>query len=219
MSGGGLAFDAAEAVAHLRAADDGLAAVIDAAGPYDVDPDPDTDLFASVARSIVFQQLAGAAARTIHDRLRALLGGEVTAAAIAAAGDEELRGCGLSGAKLAALRDLAAHEQADHLPGFADARAMPESELRAALTAVRGVGPWTVDMLCIFRLGLPDVLPVGDLGVREGARIVRGLAERPTPGELAGIAEPWAPYRSVASWYCWRAVDLERAGQGPTQPR
>ena len=127
-----------------------------------------------------------------------------------AATDDDLRACGLSRAKVAAVRDLVARQRAGALPDRAALGAMPDAAVVEALTAVRGVGVWTARMVLIFNLGRPDVWPTGDLGVREGYRIIHGLDARPTPTELAALGEPYAPWRSVAAWYGWRAVHAAR---------
>jgi 3-methyladenine DNA glycosylase/8-oxoguanine DNA glycosylase len=126
---------------------------------------------------------------------------------------EALRAAGLSRAKVTAVHDLAAHTQDGTVPGPEALQGMSDDEIVKRLTAVRGVGRWTVEMLLIFHLGRPDVLPVQDLGVRKGFRIVYGLDDLPAPRKLTRFAERWRPYRSVASWYMWRAVHLER-GEG-----
>ena len=138
--------------------------------------------------------------------------GALDAAALAGAEDEALRACGLSRAKTAAVRDLAGRHLEGTLPTRADLLGMSDDEVIAALTAVRGVGPWTAQMVLIFNLGRPDVWPVADLGVQEGVRIVGGLEARPTAREMGPLGEPYAPWRSLAAWYLWRAVELARAG-------
>lgn len=164
--------------------------------------------YEAIARAIVFQQLAGAAASTIHGRVCKLTPGPrfPTAAELLALPDETLRSAGLSRGKLAALRDLATHVENGSLDFRRLVRA-PDETVVEALTAVRGIGPWTARMFLLFRLGRLDVFAPDDLGLREGARLLDGLAERPTPKELEARAEPWRPLRSVASWYLWRLVD------------
>lgn len=164
--------------------------------------------YESIARAIVFQQLAGAAASTIHGRVCKLTPGPrfPTAAELLALPDETLRSAGLSRGKLSALRDLATHVENGSLDFRRLVRA-PDETVVEALTAVRGIGPWTARMFLLFRLGRLDVFAPDDLGLREGARLLDGLAERPTPKELEARAESWRPLRSVASWYLWRLVD------------
>ncbi|HYP53136.1 MAG TPA: hypothetical protein VEQ42_06325, partial [Pyrinomonadaceae bacterium] len=158
--------------------------------------------------NIVYQQLHGTAAAAIHGRVLALFGGRLRPEDVLGARDEVLRGAGLSGAKLAALRDLAAKTADGTVPTLARLRRMPDEEIIGRLTQVRGLGRWTAEMLLIFSLGRPDVLPVGDFAVRKGFALAWGLKESPKPKELTEYGERWRPYRSVASWYLWRAVEL-----------
>ena len=208
----GLGYDPAEAVRHLRRADPTLAGLIDRAGPFALEVRKLHDPFEALARNIIFQQLHGKAAAAIHARVLALFGGgRLLPAHILEAPDEDLRGAGLSASKLAALRDLAAKTADGTVPTLARLRRMPDEEIVARLTEVRGVGRWTVEMLLMFGLGRPDVLPVGDYAVRKGFAVTYGLAEMPKPKELEAFGERWRPYRSVASWYMWRALELPRA--------
>lgn len=202
------AWDAA--LAHLRAADPTLARVIDAVGDRRLELKPAASVFEALTEAIVYQQLHGKAAATIHGRLCALFprsGGVPTPANILRATDERLRGAGLSRAKLAALRDLAARTRAGELPTIASAQTLDDAALIEQLTVVRGIGPWTVQMFLMFRLGRPDVLPTGDFGVREGFRIAYRKRAQPTADALAKYGRRWAPFRSVASWYLWRAAE------------
>lgn len=215
----GLTFDRDAALAHLRATSPELDALIEAAGRYEVDPDPDLEPFAYLLRSIVFQQLNGTAARTIHGRVLDLFGGRVpTPQQLLDTDAETLRTAGLSANKSASARDLARHARAGELPSHDELHAMSDLDIVRRMTIVRGIGPWTVHMLLLFRLGRPDVLPTGDFGVREGFRMLFGLERQPTPTQLRAAAEPWRPYRSVASWYMWRAVDLHRDGRPVVLP-
>lgn len=201
------------AVAHLRVADPKLVPVIDAVGARRLELRPASSIFAALTEAIIYQQLHGKAAATIHGRVCALYpraAGGPTPAHILKTPDERLRGAGLSGAKLAALRDLATRTKAGELPTLAEAQVLEDAVLLERLTAVRGIGPWTVQMLLMFRLGRPDVLPVGDFGVREGFRIAYRKRVQPTPEALARHGRRWAPFRSVASWYLWRAVEAGR---------
>ncbi|MBL6757603.1 MAG: DNA-3-methyladenine glycosylase 2 family protein [Planctomycetes bacterium] len=161
--------------------------------------------FHALARSIIYQQLAGAAARTIHDRVRDLTPGRrfPRPEEIDDLPDGVLRGAGLSAAKLAALRDLGDRVQRGALPLASIAR-LPDDEVVERLVEVRGIGPWTAQMFLMFRLGRLDVLAPGDLGLQEGLRRLEGLEDRPKPRELAERGERWAPLRSVASWVLWR---------------
>lgn len=206
----GLAFDWRRAVAHVKAADPKLARVIDAAGPVVLELKKTPSLFGALAEAIVYQQLSGKAAATIHGRVCALFPRAPhgpTAAHIAGVADERLRGAGLSAAKVLALKDLAKRDLAGELPTLAEARTLDDATIVERLTAVRGIGRWTAEMLLIFRLGRPDVLPVDDYGVRKGFAIAHRKRALPTPQELARHGERWRPYRTVASWYCWRALE------------
>jgi DNA-3-methyladenine glycosylase II len=165
--------------------------------------------FDELARNIVFQQLHGNAAAAIHGRVLALFGKKkLHPQDILEASESSLRGAGLSGAKLAALKDLAAKTLDGTVPTLARLRRMEDEEIIARLVAVRGIGRWTVEMLLMFRLGRPDVLPVGDFAVRKGFSLAYGLKELPKPKELVHYGERWRPYRSVASWYMWRVNEL-----------
>lgn len=203
-------YDPALATRHLSAADPKLARLIERVGPFALEPKRTTSVFASLAESIVYQQLTGKAAATIYARVLGAVSATrrgPTPAHIHGASDADLRGAGLSRSKLLALRDLALRTDAGEVPGLARARRMSDQELIERLTAVRGVGQWTVEMLLIFGLGRADVLPVGDYGVRKGYALTYGKKELPTPGQLRAHGERWAPYRTVASWYLWRALD------------
>jgi 3-methyladenine DNA glycosylase/8-oxoguanine DNA glycosylase len=201
-------YDPAEAVAHLRASDDVLAALIDRVGPFELKLLPADSLFEALLRSIVHQQLHGKAAVTIHGRVLTLLDrhGGPRAESLAAAGDEELRGAGLSRAKLAAARDLAAKCTTGAVPSLREAHRLSDDELVARLTRVRGIGPWTVHMLLIFHLGRPDVLPTGDLAIRLAFKNLYRKRHDPKPEVILRRARRWAPYRSAASWYLWRSL-------------
>ena len=207
-----LPYDAVEASHALAAADARLADAIAAVGPPTLALRP-AETFPALVRAVVYQQLSGKAAATIWGRLSAAFGDPPDAAAVAAAPDEALRACGLSRAKAASARDLAARLLDGRLPTRADLLAMPDDEVVRALTAARGVGVWTAQMLLLFNLGRPDVWPATDLGVQEGYRIVAGLEERPSPRALEEAGERYRPWRSLAAWYLWRAVDAARAGR------
>ncbi len=162
--------------------------------------------FEGLVRSIVYQQLAGAAAATIHGRVREALDGRVTPATVLAASEEALRGAGLSASKLRAIRELAAAVEEGTLP-LDELPEMPNQEVERHLTGVWGIGAWTAHMFLLFRLRRPDIWPVGDLGVRKGWALVQGSSEAPDAGELAPLGEPYRPWRSAVAWYCWRAAD------------
>jgi methylated-DNA-[protein]-cysteine S-methyltransferase len=210
FDGGALGFDPNTAVAHLRASDATLARLIDAVGPFDMQLKPTPSLFVALAEAIVYQQLTGKAAATIFARLCALFPRAhhgPTAAQVQRASDDMLRRAGLSRPKLLALRDLAQHATGGDIPTLAEVARMQDGEIIECLTRVRGIGRWTVEMLLIFRLGRPDVLPVDDYGIRKGFAIAFNKRELPTRQEVERRGVRWKPYRSVASWYLWRAVD------------
>lgn len=170
------------------------------------------DRFAALSRMILYQQLAGSAAKAIHDRLLLRLPeGRFTADGIAVLGDEDFRAAGVSGQKRSYLRSLAelTLDRRVRLQGLAS---KTEDEVIAELTQVKGVGVWTAHMFLMFTLGRPDILPVGDLGVRTAIRRLFALAEMPSPAECERLAAPWRPYASFASWYCWRSLDIKDPG-------
>ena len=218
-----LPFNPAEAVAHLRANDPRLGALIDRAGEFRLRLAPSPSPVESLLESILYQQLHGKAAATIHRRVREYFGGDPAPQLLLDTPDGPLRAAGVSGNKIKALRDLAARTLDGTVPTHAAIRKMPDAEIVERLTAVRGIGTWTVEMLLIFRLGRPDVLPVTDYGVRKGYALTfmrvpktRPLeaADLPVPEVLLRRGKKWAPYRSVASWYLWRACDLAKAKPG-----
>jgi 3-methyladenine DNA glycosylase/8-oxoguanine DNA glycosylase len=202
-------FDAAAAVKHIRRVDPELAAVIRRAGRCGLEPRLRHPPFEELLEAIVYQQLSGKAAATIYGRVRALYPRRraLDPAALLDTPDDALRCAGLSRAKLAAARDLAAKTIEGVVPTAAALRRMPDDEIVARLTAVRGVGRWTVEMLLIFRLGRPDVLPIHDLGIQKGFQLTYGTRQRPKPDRIERHGERWRPFRSVASWYLWRATD------------
>jgi DNA-3-methyladenine glycosylase II len=172
------------------------------------------DPYRMLLQSVIYQQLAGAAARTIDGRLRAPWRGRYPRPELLlAAPDAQLRAAGLSRQKIKAVRSVAEAFAARDVTNRA-LRAMDDDAVVAAVTQIHGIGEWTAHMLLMFSLGRPDVLPVGDYGIRKGAMRLYGLRELPRPRELEALAEPWRPYRSVASWYLWRAVDEAVIGPG-----
>ena len=208
---GVLSFDPEAALAHLKRCDERLARLIDVVGPFRMTQKKTSSIFHALAESIVYQQLNGKAAATIFARVCALFPGGhagLSPAAVLRASDERLRGAGLSANKLLSLKDLAKRAKAGEIPTLAEAHAMTDEALIERLTAVRGIGRWTVEMLLMFRLGRPDILPVDDYGVRKGYAVTFRKREMPAPKALAKAGEPWEPYRSVASWYFWRAAEL-----------
>lgn len=204
------AFDPVRALDHLRSSDAVLAAVIERVGPFSLELRPADSLFEALLRSIVYQQLNGRAASTILGRVRAVLDrhGGSNARAVALASDEELRGAGLSRGKLAALRDLAAKCLSGMVPTLAEVGEMGDDELVARLTEVRGIGPWSVHMLLIFHLGRSDVMPTGDFAIRSAFKKLYRKRGTPGPEAILRHSRRWQPYRSVASWYLWRSLDL-----------
>lgn len=160
--------------------------------------------FPYLVRSIVYQQLAGKAAATIHGRFVGAVGGRVNPRSIGRASDEALRGAGLSRGKLAAIRDLSDKSRRLRL---SELEYLPDDEVLERLISVRGIGPWTAQMFLMFALRRPDVWPIGDLGVRAGYAKIHGLAETPTEKEMLPLGEPYRPWRSAAAWYMWRVLD------------
>lgn len=201
--------DVPAGVRHLRAVDPSLAAVIRKAGACGLEPRLRRPPFEEILESIVYQQLSGKAAATIYGRVRSLYPRRrvLSPQALLDTPDDTLRGAGLSRAKLAAAKDLAAKTLDGVVPTAAALWRMPDDEILARLTTVRGVGTWTVQMLLIFRLGRPDVLPIHDLGIQKGFQKTYGTRQLPKPARLERAGEKWRPYRSVASWYLWRAAD------------
>lgn len=182
--------------------------------PLVVDGDPAAGHFAALVRTVVFQQLAGAAATTIHERLVAGVGGEVTPDVILDASAGNLRSVGLSQRKAETITDLA-RLVSDGRVDLAAVDGLEDDEVVAALTDVRGIGVWTAQMFLIFQLHRPDVWPVGDLGVRRGYALLHGLEQPPRETMLEHLGEPYRPWRTAAAWYCWRAVDVAPPGADP----
>lgn len=199
------------AIKHLTAADPVLGAHIKRVGAYREKPEP-REPYEALVRSIAYQQLHGNAARAIMARFVALYPDHPfpPPALVLSTSDEAMRGCGLSAAKTAAIRDIAAKAAEGVVPSRRAAARLSDTALIERLTVIRGVGRWTVEMLLMGTLGRLDILPVDDFGVREGYRVLHGLETQPKPRELAAIGEMWAPYRSVASWYLWRAADMAK---------
>jgi len=198
------------ALQHLRRADKVLARVIKKVGPCPLAPRHGVPPYQALVKSVTYQQLNGTAAETIFRRVLALFPGQRFPAPedIVAAPDEKLRSAGLSRAKTAAIKDIAAKTLEGVVPSRRVIARMSDPEIIEQLTTIRGVGPWTVEMLLMFTLGRPDILPATDYGVRSGFARVYGLKELPSPKELVAHGERWRPYRTVASWYLWRALEL-----------
>jgi methylated-DNA-[protein]-cysteine S-methyltransferase len=205
-----LPYDAEEAVAYLRERDPVLGRWIDEVGGFGLELRGDGSPYHHLTRAIVYQQLSGKAAGTIHGRLLDLFPRRrlPKPAALLEVPTERLRSAGLSRAKTAAIQDLAARTLDGTVPGRAEAAAMSDEALVDRLTAVRGVGRWTVEMYLMFGLGRPDVLAVDDLGLRKGAARISRRKGLPTPDQLRTRGKRWAPYRSVASWFLWRICEL-----------
>jgi DNA-3-methyladenine glycosylase II len=208
-------------LAQLATADPVLGGLIRAVGPCRLERQAECHPFQVLAQAIAHQQLNGTAANTILGRLVQSCGQGAfpTPEQVLAASVESLRAAGFSFAKVAALRDLAEKTLTAVVPGRSALEQLADAEIIERLTEVRGVGRWTVEMLLIFQLGRPDVLPVDDFGVRSGFRAAYGLARLPRPRALAAWGERWKPYRSIAAWYLWRALELERAGKLPEPPQ
>lgn len=202
-----MTYDLEAAMAHLAHADATMAQLIAHVGPCRLEQRGAAEPFAALLRAIVFQQISTAAASTIHGRVRALFPDDTpTPSALLAMDEETLRSAGLSRPKQRAARSLAERVLDGTVPPASEIAALPDDALIDRLTQVRGIGPWTVQMLLIFNLGRPDVLPTTDLGVQRGAMNAYGLDALPSPKGLAAMGAPWKPYRSVASWYLWRAA-------------
>jgi 3-methyladenine DNA glycosylase/8-oxoguanine DNA glycosylase len=193
------------AAKHLVTVDPAFEAIVNATGPFEPRP-PDADPFNSLARAIVFQQLAGRAARAIHGRFAALYDGHPTPDAVLDTSVEALRAVGLSANKAASLRDLA-QKSTDGTVPLDHLEELEDDEIVARVSAVRGIGRWTVEMFLMFQLRRPDVWPVDDYGVRKGFAAIYKLEAPPTPKALQPLGDPYRPHRSAAAWYCWRAAE------------
>jgi 3-methyladenine DNA glycosylase/8-oxoguanine DNA glycosylase len=205
--------DWAAACRELAARDPALGAIIERVGGDGFVSRPSRSAFESLTHSIVYQQLSGKAAETIFGRFRALYDSESFPAPerVIATPHCRLRGAGLSEAKARSIRDLAEHAARGEIPDIAELRRMSPEMIIERLTVVRGIGRWTVEMLLLFRIGHPDVLPAHDLGIRKGLARIQRRSELPEPEAVMRRGERWRPYRSVASWYLWRAAELPRA--------
>jgi DNA-3-methyladenine glycosylase II len=186
--------------------DPALAALIKRAGPMAM-RDPAADGFAAVVRSIMYQQLAGAAATAIHGRFLKLFDKGLSPEAVLALPAGSMRSVGVSGSKEAAITDLA-RKVADGTVPLDDADSLSDDELVARMVQVRGIGRWTAEMFLMFQLGRLDVWPVDDFGVRKGWAAIHKLEDQPTPKVLQPEGDRFKPYRSIVAWYCWRAVEI-----------
>ena len=220
-----LAFDLAEALQHLSERDEQLKRLIAETAAFQIDVEDAQSPYEVLLESIAYQSISGKAATTIFGRIKALgeNGRPPAPEKMMKIPTAKLRKAGLSGAKAAAMKDLAKKALAGIVPTHDEALKLSDEELVERLVSVRGIGAWTVEMFLIFRLGRPDVLPIHDLGVKKGWSVAYGKKHMPTPKELLKFGERWRPYRTVASWYMWRA--FERAGYAftnkirPRKPR
>ena len=213
-------FDTGAAHAHLASRDRKLGSWMRRIGVIDADPRwrKSFDPVDALARAILYQQLSGKAAATIVGRVEAAIESDrFHCDTLGRCDDATLRACGVSSNKLLALRDLAMRESAGEIPTLRRMATMDNDAIIAALVPVRGIGRWTVEMMLMFRLGRPDVLPVDDLGIRKGTQIVDKLDAMPTPKQLAQRGERWGPYRSYASFYLWRIADFAAEAKAPTK--
>lgn len=194
---------------RLKNADPVMAQLIKRVGPFKMQTEFELTPFEALLRAIVHQQLSMKAAAAIHTRVTALYGDEIKPRALLNTDAQTLRDAGLSKAKVLAVKDLAERRLDGTVPDLEVLQQESNEHIIDRLSSVRGVGRWTVEMMLIFRLGRPDVLPVDDLGVRKGYHFAYRTNELPTRKELVEAGQAWAPYRSVASWYLWRAAELD----------
>jgi DNA-3-methyladenine glycosylase II len=201
-----------DALRHLRRGDPVMAQLIRRAGPFTPRPERGRSPYESLLRSVAHQQLTGNAARTILGRFCALYEGNryPLPDELIATPDERLRGVGFSRAKAASLKDIAAKTLDGTIPERRALARLSDEAIIERLTEARGVGRWTVEMFLMFTLGRPDVLPVDDYGIQNGYRLAYGKRRLPKPQVLARFGERWAPYRTTAAWYLWRAVEIDR---------
>jgi DNA-3-methyladenine glycosylase II len=204
-----LPFDHLKAHEFLRGIDKRLARVIEKTGAFQFKLDECDSVYESLLEAIAYQSISGKAAATIFARIKALGSNGLcpTPAEILATPNQKLREAGLSNAKVAATKDLAQKTIEGIVPTLEEAGKLSDEELIARLISVRGIGAWSVEMFLIFRLGRPDVLPIHDYGVQKGFALTYGKKVIPKPRELAAFGERWRPYRTVASWYMWRAIE------------
>jgi DNA-3-methyladenine glycosylase II len=204
-----LPFDHVKAHEHITRTDKRMARIIAKTGAFRFQLDQCDSVYESLLEAIAYQSISGKAAATIFARIKALGSNGLcpTPAEILAVSNHKLREAGLSGAKAAAMKDLAQKTIEGVVPTLGAAGQLSDEELVERLISVRGIGAWTVEMFLIFRLGRPDVLPIHDYGVQKGFALTYGKKEIPKPRELAAFGERWRPYRTVASWYMWRAVE------------
>ena len=211
-----LPFDLDAATRHLSSIDERLAELIRETRPFQAEMEATNNPYESLLEAIAYQSISGKAAATIFGRIKALSasGGIPTPQEILKLRKSTLRKAGLSGAKILAMKDLARKALSGVVPSHEESLRLSDEELVRRLVSVRGIGVWTVEMFLIFRLARPDVLPVHDLGVKKGWSVTYGKKHMPTPKQLLAFGERWRPYRTVASWYMWRA--FQRAGYSAT---
>src|SRR5258708_3821391 len=209
-------FDLSAAMTHLAACDTHIAELLADTVPFQMDSAPLQSPYEALLESIAYQSISGKAAATIFGRIKALSGNgrAPSPEQMLKLRKPVLRKAGLSGAKILAMKDLAQKTIEGVVPTLEQAEKLSDEELVERLVSVRGIGAWTVEMFLIFRLGRPDVLPIHDLGVKKGWSITYGKKHMPKPKELLAFGERWRPYRTVASWYMWRA--FQRAGYAAT---
>jgi DNA-3-methyladenine glycosylase II len=207
----------AEASRFLSHLDEDWNKLITQVGPCMLQPQVGREPYEALVRAIAYQQLHGKAAEAILNRMLALYPHSPfpTPQELLATDEPLLRSCGFSASKIASIRGIALGAVEGKVPSLMEAKTLGDERLIARLVALRGVGRWTVEMLLIFSLGRPDVLPVDDFGIREGWRVLKKLPEQPKPKVLAGIGQAWSPYRSVAAWYLWRAAELAKKATAP----
>lgn len=203
---------------HLSGVDSNMGGLIRAVGPCGLVLEAECHPFEALAEAVAYQQLHAAAARNIVARFVSNVGNGSfpTPRAVLAASDEAMRAVGFSASKTAALRDLATKTIEGVVPDRDTLVRLEDAEIIARLTEVRGIGRWTVEMMLMFHLGRPDILPIDDFGVRAGFQFAYGLRKMPAPKALAAYGERWGPFRSAAAWYLWRAVELKKAGTLPS---
>jgi 3-methyladenine DNA glycosylase/8-oxoguanine DNA glycosylase len=201
----------AQAVIALEARDERLTALLRTVGPCTLAAERPESSFAALVESIIYQQLAGKAAAAIVQRFEGLYGEFPDAEDVLRTPDEVLRGAGLSTGKILAIQTLAQAVASGALP-LAELIHKPDAEIRTALTALKGIGPWTVDMFLIFHLGRPDVFPTGDLGIRKAIQKLYRLRQLPEPARMEKLTTRWKPYRTVATWYLWRSLGVVTLG-------
>lgn len=202
-----------KALKHLTVSDKILGAHITEVGPFKLTVERAPTPFYSLAQSIAYQQLTGKAAATIWGRVVDLHGGNrfITSKRVLTTKPADLRSAGLSHAKITSLIDLAQHAEQKIIPGWTALEKLSDEEIIERITQVKGIGPWTVQMMLIFSMGRLDVCPSTDYGVQKGFSVLLNNGELPKPRALLEYAERWRPYRSVAAWYLWRAADMQKA--------